>query len=197
MSERGSYAKGVAKREEILLVALEVFARSGYRGTSLREIAKAAGLSLPGLMHYFDSKEDLLTSVLSERDHLDYELVLGELGELGAADPIDGFIAVMRHNADVPGLVQLYSTLAAAASDPEHPSHVYFKERFAAFRAQFVEMVREGIAAGTLPDDLDPLMTASSFLALADGLQLQWMVDPTIDMAAHIEYFWGVLTRRV
>ena len=36
---RGSYAKGVAKREEILERALEVIAREGYRGASIKELA--------------------------------------------------------------------------------------------------------------------------------------------------------------
>ncbi|HEY5230670.1 MAG TPA: helix-turn-helix domain-containing protein, partial [Galbitalea sp.] len=59
MAGKGSYAKGVAKREEILRTALEVFARQGYRGTSLRELADAVNLSQAGLLHYFDSKEEL------------------------------------------------------------------------------------------------------------------------------------------
>ena len=35
----GSYAKGIAKREEILTAALDVIARNGYRRTSVRELA--------------------------------------------------------------------------------------------------------------------------------------------------------------
>ncbi|HYP72739.1 MAG TPA: TetR family transcriptional regulator, partial [Microbacterium sp.] len=41
---RGAYAKGVAKREEILTRALQVIAREGYRGASVKEIAEAVGL---------------------------------------------------------------------------------------------------------------------------------------------------------
>jgi AcrR family transcriptional regulator len=190
MAERGSYAKGVAKRDEILRAALDVFAREGYRGTSLREVAKAAGLSLPGLMHYFDSKEDLLTAVLAKRDAVDSEAMAGHEQD----DAIDMFLAVMRHNSDVPGLVQLYSTLAAAASDPAHPAHDYFLERFQTFRLIFADYVATEIAAGNLPARLDPMKTASTLLAIADGLQLQWMVDPSIDMAEHIDYAWRMLT---
>jgi AcrR family transcriptional regulator len=38
MARRGSYAKGVAKREEILVAALDVIARNGYQGTSVWEL---------------------------------------------------------------------------------------------------------------------------------------------------------------
>ena len=116
MSPKGPYPKGVAKREEILRTALEIFSREGYRGTSLREVARSCGLSLPGLMHYFDSKEDLLAAILKKRDEDDFATQ-----HMSGGDPFTTLSAVMRHNAEVPGLVQLYATLSAAASDPAHP----------------------------------------------------------------------------
>ena len=58
MAQRGSYAKGVAKREEILERTLDVIATEGYDGASVKRIAEAVGLSQAGLLHYFDSKED-------------------------------------------------------------------------------------------------------------------------------------------
>ena len=65
MAARSSYPKGVRKREEILDVALEVFADEGYRGTSLRTVASRCALTVAGVMHYFESREDLLTQILS------------------------------------------------------------------------------------------------------------------------------------
>lgn len=51
--------KGEAARERILAVALEAFARSGFRNATTREIADAAGVNLPALQYYFGGKEDL------------------------------------------------------------------------------------------------------------------------------------------
>lgn len=51
--------KGEAVRERILTVALEAFARGGFRNATTREIADAAGVSLPALRYYFGAKEDL------------------------------------------------------------------------------------------------------------------------------------------
>src|SRR5213075_2067406 len=46
--------------EKILEHATNVFCGRGYEGASMRDLSRAAGMSLAGLYHYFDSKEDLL-----------------------------------------------------------------------------------------------------------------------------------------
>ena len=57
-----------AKRETILKKSAELFARAGYDGTSLTDIAKACGTSKALLYHYYANKEALLTDII--RDHL-------------------------------------------------------------------------------------------------------------------------------
>jgi AcrR family transcriptional regulator len=71
MSRRGAYAKGAVKREEILAVALDVVAKNGCRKATSREIAHRVGLTQPGLMHYFGSREELYQEVLRARDDAD------------------------------------------------------------------------------------------------------------------------------
>lgn len=183
MAQRGSYAKGVAKREEILTTALDVIAREGYRGASVKVLAEAVGLSQAGLLHYFDSKDELFTEILRKRDEHDLATYRAEADE----DPLRVFLQVMRHNAEVPGLVELYTRLAAEASDPTHPAHRFFVERRASMSALFDDVVREGMRAGRYPDSVDPAAFSIVLTALADGLQTLWLRDPTIDMAGEIE----------
>lgn len=47
-----------------LRAALEVFARHGYHGSSIRSIAEASGLSVPGLYHHYPSKQALLRAIV-------------------------------------------------------------------------------------------------------------------------------------
>lgn len=191
MALRGSYAKGIAKREEILTAALEVIARNGYRRTSVRELADAVGLSQAGLLHYFSSKEELFQEILRKRDEVDHESY-----GIDVARPIESLIAVIRHNAEVPGLVQLYAQLSVEAVDPEHPSHDFFVERYEAVRREFGQYIREEQRAGAIDPELDPDLTATLFVAASDGLQTQWMLDPSIDMSEHIMQLWRLVTRR-
>ncbi|TIX37449.1 MAG: TetR family transcriptional regulator, partial [Mesorhizobium sp.] len=47
------------KRELILEAALEVFSTNGFRGSTIDQIAEAAGMSKPNLLYYFRRKEDI------------------------------------------------------------------------------------------------------------------------------------------
>lgn len=190
MARRGSYAKGMAKREEILATALEVIARNGYRRTSVRDLAEAVGLSQAGLLHHFSSKEELFEEVLRKRDELDATAFLSTLD-----GPIDRLLALVRHNAEVPGLVQLYAQLAAEATDPGHPSRAFFVERYSRLRTLLGQFVRAEQEAGRVDPDLEPDRVATLFAAMADGLQTQWLLDQSIDMGDHLAYFWHLATR--
>ena len=75
------------KREQILQAAAEVFAKSGFHGASMSQVAKACGLSKPAIYHYYDGKEavlfDLLDRYLQQlRDRI--VAVAGEGVTLGA-----------------------------------------------------------------------------------------------------------------
>lgn len=186
MARRGSYAKGVARRGEILESALEVIGRKGYQNASLKQIAEVVGVTPAALLHYFGSKEELFTEVLRTRDEHD-------LKAPQPSDPADAkaaFVDVIRRNAEVPGVVELFSRLSVDAVDPEHPAHRYFLDRS--------ERLRESIAVAFERDaarraTLDPDTMARVIQAVSDGLQLQWMIDPSVDMPGIIEALMDVL----
>ncbi|MFE3204423.1 TetR/AcrR family transcriptional regulator [Embleya sp. NPDC059237] len=180
MVKRGPYGKGEAKRREILRVALEVFAEEGYRGTSLRKVAARCDLSLPGLMHYFASKEDLLTQVLRARDEENGRL----WDEYEGPDP---HLEIVRAGARAAGLIELFVSMAAAGSDPEHPAHAFFAERYPRVRGQIRELLARQARNGVIESAIPPERLAALVLAVADGIQLQWLNDRSVDMEQALE----------
>ncbi|MGN8552055.1 UNVERIFIED_CONTAM: TetR/AcrR family transcriptional regulator [Microbacterium sp. SLM126] len=195
---RGSYAKGVVKREEILERALDVIAREGYRGASVKELADAVGLSQAGLLHYFDSKEELFTAILRKRDEVDsagFGLYEPD-GTVAISDPREGFLGVIRHNADVPGLVQLYARLSVDAVDPDHAAHEFFVSRGQVLRDVFSNAIAARQASGEVTDRIDPSTLARILQAVADGLQVQWMLEPDVDMAGTVDALFEALDPR-
>ncbi|MBN9214989.1 MAG: transcriptional regulator [Microbacterium sp. SCN 70-200] len=178
---RGSYAKGVARRQEILDRAIEVFAQRGGTRTSLRAIAQEVGVTHAALTHYFGSLEELLVAVYDESSRRpgDNEYTPGEV------TPAEMMRRSAEENRAIPGMVQLYSTLNATAIDGNHPAaQAYVTERFADLRARLAAQVREQQASGTLRADVDADLAAALVIAASDGLQIQWLLDPEVDHAA-------------
>lgn len=196
MAARGSYAKGIAKRDEILTTALEVIAANGYRKTTIRELAAAVHLSQTGLLHYFGTKEDLFIEVLRKRDEVDSAMFGVRFGQIdAAANIIDVFTRVIQHNTEVPGLVHLYTQFASEASEPGHPAHQYFRERSERFKSTLAGAIRAQQDNGTLADSVDADRVATLLMSASDGLQVQWLLDPSVDMISHISLLWASLTR--
>ncbi|MGI3223309.1 TetR/AcrR family transcriptional regulator [Streptomyces sp. GTA36] len=180
---RGPYRKGLERREQILRAALDVFSERGERGSSLKEIADRVGMSQAGVLHYFESREDLLLAVLAERDALDTEATADVMS------PGEAVARTVGHNAQQPGLVDLFVTLSAAASDPDHPAHAFFKRRYTDLGAQIQEGLEAGRRQKQIREDVDSDLMARLLLAVSDGIQLQWLLDPSIDMTALVQAF--------
>jgi AcrR family transcriptional regulator len=193
MARRGSYAKGIAKREEILRAALAVVAREGYHGASVKELADEVGLSQAGLLHYFDSKDELFVEILRTRDEVD---MAGHSGAVDAAtleEMRDGYLDIVRHNARVPGLVELFTRLAADAANPEHPSRAFFAERSAGLRERWAGTIADAQGEGMIRDDIDPMLAARLLQAVSDGAQMQLLVEPELDMVVLIETLFSLM----
>jgi AcrR family transcriptional regulator len=165
----GAYAKTAQRREEILDAAFGVFARNGYLNSSVSEIAKAAGLTLPGVSHHFPTKSGLLEAVLERRD-LD---AVGHLEGKRGVTLLRGLLEIAERDERDRGLTQLFAILAAEASIDDHPAHGYFSARYEATLQSVERAFREAAEDDELRDGVDPSDAAQMYVALSDGLQLQ------------------------
>ncbi len=171
------YAVGRRRRAQILADAMQLFSRSGYGDTSLREIAEAVGVSKSTLLHHYPSKEELLSAVLAERDSA-ISARTEVVGATRAADMLRG-IPDGAHLSSVeePGLIEVYAVLSCEALPETHPAHEYFTRRFDRGIDYFAELFRLAQAEGELPEHRDPEREAIWLVALWDGLQYQWLYD--------------------
>lgn len=186
----GGYLKGRIRREDIITAAAAAYGELGYHGSSLREIAKRVGITHAGLLYYFPTKEALLAAVLERRDAEDAEReqLLGPPG----LDVLRHFVALASHNVQHPGIVDLYSRLAAEAVAADHPAHAYFERHYRAARAGVVDSFRALAASGELRADVDPDFAALTFIALMDGLQVQWLTTPgDVDLVGALRFQLG------
>jgi AcrR family transcriptional regulator len=162
-------------RDNALVVASRLFATSGYRGTSLADVAQEAGLSNAGLLHYFPSKKHLLAEVLRKRDEDDAR-------ELGVLDPgtaiwtrLQTLVNLARMNSTRYGMVRLYSTLSGEAIDADHPAHPWLHGHLSTIVADIADGFEVGKKLGTVRPEAPSVSIARSLVAVMDGLQIQWL----------------------
>ena len=184
---RGQYAKGAERREQIVQTATDVFATEGFERTALKRVAELVGVKEATLFHYFSGKQELLTAVLAERDRRGKEL--GGAGE----SALEALVPVAERNREEPGLTTLYAVASATANDPGHASHGYFQDRYARLVAELARDVGRRQEAGAIRTDAGAESLARLIIAAFDGLQLQWLYDKNVDMAAGLRELVDVL----
>jgi AcrR family transcriptional regulator len=184
----GGYPKGRIRREDILTAAVAVYGEAGYHGSSLREVAKRAGITHAGLLYYFPTKEALLAAVLERRDADDAERE--HLDAPPGREMLRHLIALAEHNVTHPGIVELYSRLAAEAVAADHPAHDYFVRHYRIARRSAFETFRVLAEQGELRPGVDPSIAALTFMSLSDGLQVQWLTMPDeVDLVGALRHY--------
>jgi len=167
------------RREEILQEATKLFGLYGFRGTTLSSVARAVDLTEPGLLHYFPSKIHLLQGVLEYRDQQDREKRIKpiDLENISVAESFGLLEDLVAKNEAIPDLVRLFTVLVSESIRNDHPSHDYFSARYRQIRNEFAEGFSKLDELYLFSKaELDEL--ASLILAVMDGLQIQWLLDP-------------------
>lgn len=178
-------ASTAATRERIVAAATQVFANRGYKNASLLEIAEKVGMTHAGVLHYFGSKDNLLTAVLEHRDKTDIDCYEGHvLPRAGAL--LEHLVRTARENATRAGIVQAYAVLSVESVTQDHPAQQFFRDRFAGLREIIAAALREVVPAAV--PDTELVRAATMIIATMDGLQVQWLLEPdAIDMAHGVE----------
>lgn len=191
---RGNYQVTEARRASILVSAFNVFAKSGFRGGSLKKVADHVGMTEAGILHHFESKSALLIAVLEYRDSESEKTFLPMSTTVTGAEFIEHWLGLISYNMANAGIVELFCILSAEATSQDHPAHHYFVERYKSITkltTSYFEILRN---EDMLRDGLESVDLARTLIALTDGLQVQWLLDPSWDMLeAHRAFFRGIL----
>lgn len=155
MPEPTSTTSTSGRRSELLRIAATLFADKGFRNTTVRDIAEAAGILSGSLYHHFDSKESMVDEILSTFQaelFASYDAVLASDDD--ARTKLDrvvrlSFEAIDQHPAEV----------AIFQNEADHLGTLerfgYLAERGVQSRDIWVTLLREGVETGVLRPDLN------------------------------------------
>ncbi len=172
---------------------MEVIAENGYRGTSLADVAERAGLTRAGLLHHFSSKEQLLVGVLEARDRWDTAAAAAR-SDSPSEFTLETIAELVDYNATRPGIVQTFLVLSGGSVvSAGAPTRAFFEQRYRETRDMMAATLRAELGE-ELPGGLTPERAAPLMVAVMDGLQLQWLLEPDqVDMPTAFRDFLSLL----
>lgn len=177
-----------ATKRAIVAAACELFVEFGFDAVSLRDIATRAGITHPAILRHFRSQDELLrpaTALLEDAVAQRLSVRTGTLEDLPTA---------AEANGSVPGYLQLFSGLAAAATRTDHPAHAQFQERYAVLREEMIDLLRTAQRSGELPSSLDVQGEGVRMMAAWDGLQTIALYLPdVVDIPAVLRHRLAVM----
>ncbi|MER5183444.1 TetR/AcrR family transcriptional regulator [Streptomyces sp. NPDC002896] len=184
-------AKGEERRQRILTVAQRLLTRNGWRSITLGQIAREAGVSPAGLLHHFESKEQLLHAVLDARDAYD------EASRDMPGDIIERIEGRAERFRQAPDLVSMFAVLLIENLSPDAPLHERFLNRYRSAVDIVAEGIREGQRAGKYGTDLDPAVKAVEIIAFLNGMETSWLLDPSIPLTEVFQGYARSLAREL
>lgn len=144
-----------SRREELLAIAAGLFAERGFKNTTVRDIADAAGILSGSLYHHFDSKEAMVDELL---DTFQTEL-WKQYDAIEASDATAKakLVAIVRASFEAIG--EHRNEVAIFQSDALYLAtferFAYLIERNRKFRTLWTGLLEAGVASGELRADLD------------------------------------------
>jgi AcrR family transcriptional regulator len=162
----------VDKRELILNAAQECLRDRGLKGLNIRDVAKAAGVSLGSVHYYFSSKEEILVEIFRQFVQRVSEATLSGTPD---ADPrqvimdmLDGyFVELSKDPATCQGFIDLWDYV------PRNEDLRRLMEKYYRRSAEFLtELIKEGKRQGLFHVD-SPSAAAGQIIAIIDGIKVQ------------------------
>lgn len=168
--------------KKILNAALTLFVRKGYNGTSIDEITRAAELTKGALYGHFESKAHLVLKLIDEFKVLFIDEMIKATNQenLSALDKIH---KVMSFNAELAIKNQsmcVFPTFLTFELNDHEMFKGALKTVHLEYRANIVEIIKQGQREGSFKKDLDPDLTALAFISLHDGALLRWFLNKNI-----------------
>ncbi len=163
------------KRDRILKAAIEVFAREGYFGARITDVAKRAGVADGTIYLYFKNKDDVLITIFENG----IRRLLSILREVAESDePFDQRITrVIELQL---GLLEDQRDLAEVITVNLRQSSNLLKQYAAPLFMEYIDviagLIRSGQEEGAVRKELNPRVVARSLYGALDAILLTWAV---------------------
>jgi AcrR family transcriptional regulator len=166
-------------RERILNVALALFVRKGYNGTSVDEITHTADLTKGALYGHFESKAQLLLTLINEFKTRFIQAMINSTDRenLGALDKLHQIVSFNARFALENQALCVLPTFLTFERREHMEFEIALKEVYQEYKNYIAKIIRQGQREGVFKKDLNLDLAATTFIALHDGTLHQWLLN--------------------
>jgi AcrR family transcriptional regulator len=185
---RTSPTKGERTRQRIVELAAPVFNRQGYAGASLRDLIGATGLEKGGIYNHFGSKEQLALEAYDyAMTRVTERLARSQDGVTDAVERLVSMIEAFAANARRPAIEGGCPMMNTAIEADDTHTELCDRARasMTLWHRLIGRIVKDGKAAGTFAEDLDPYALASTITGALEGAL---MLARLYGDAAHMDH---------
>jgi AcrR family transcriptional regulator len=170
-------ARGRARRAAVLAAAHSLFAAHGFERTSLKAIARAAGITDAGLLFHFPTKGALLLAVIAAGDREEKKLLDGLMQGAEGLAALQSLASWGKALERDPALTALDITLSAEHLQDVSEANSYYASRYERLRKHLARIFATARRAGDFKPDTNPMQEAVLMISALDGLRLQWILS--------------------
>jgi AcrR family transcriptional regulator len=174
------------KRQQILDAAAACFAREGFHRTTMQDICGEVELSPGAVYRYFQSKEEIIQAMCTRGHEEDVETIREAMKLDNTLDVFDELIRLFFSGVEDREFCALMVELISEARRDEMISESV-REGWTQLMEPLSEIVVEAQARGEINPELDPEAVVSVMLGVYQGLVLQNLVRPDMDVEAYAQ----------
>lgn len=196
----------IGTKEKIKETALELFSREGYKGASIRQIAKAVGIRESAFYNHFKTKQELISSIFDEISNnaggtnLLTDDLLDEI--VNPRKFMFSFSEKLFRHWDTPGERRLYRLLLVEEFreyeiDKPGIKNILDESR-KIWEMIFTQMIKHGLISKQ-----EPSILANEFIAPLFFIRLEFLADERkhdiqkamAAMRDHVNFFWSAINK--
>ena len=174
-----------ARRHQIMDAAAACFCRNGFHHSTMHDICQQAQLSPGAVYRYFSGKEEIIESMLRERQRSSAAIIEAARGLGSTIEVFDELADVFFSHLEDPQSCALSVELQAEALRSPRIRDALLCE-LRNVTGPFADLVRSAQAAGEINPSLDPEAIAQVMVSFFDGLILQKATDGSIDVWKYV-----------
>lgn len=177
MESAKTSAKGGQARRELLAIAIDCFGHHGFAGTSIDQVAKAAGVTKGAIYYHFRDKEDLLAAAVADRVTAFENSVQRTVEEVSADLALRRIAEICCRNTRAGDHTRFTIKLMVEAIDSMPQVSEQLRGMMRRFRGYLRNIIRRGQSSGLLRADVDAAVLAANFTSTVIGAQVQFYQD--------------------